>query len=84
MSVKVTMFKTIRFVNVFVNKNNILCLTQDLEKELQQSKDSYDDLNDQKQELDGEVKFLKREMTKRDRAIHVCHCFNHFTKLISF
>ena len=68
------MLKTIRFVNVFEYKNRFLCLTQDLEKELQQSKDSYDDLNDQKQELDGEVKFLKREMTKRDRAIHVC-CF---------
>merc|ERR1719354_14300 len=50
---------------------------KDLEKELQQSKDSYDDLNDQKQELDGEVKFLKREMTKRDRAIH------GFNKLLS-
>ena len=65
------MFKTIRFFNIFEND---FFLTQDLEKELQQSKDSYDDLNDQKQELDGEVKFLKREMTKRDRAIHVC-CF---------
>jgi len=43
---------------------------KELEKELQQSKDSYDDLNGKNQEMDEEIRKSKREITKRDRAIH--------------